>query len=181
MANLKQFNSNPTSNGAVITASYDDGSNLQFTTDKQSSDFMLSVVQELAIANDRIVAAENRASAVMRTGDRQRKRATVDEGLPTKIDPQFMRLVRIVCPRYNEADQGDDPRLVAMDVLRYAPVDAYSAVCGDPLAELQLNQAIPILEQVGDYMKANDIKPKIYGSDVIKAIGDSAKKLWGHK
>ncbi|EHL86541.1 XRE family transcriptional regulator [Enterobacter cloacae complex sp. 2024EL-00215] len=184
MPNLKQFNAQPVANGVVITANYDDGSTISFPTDKQSSDFMTSIVQALASANDRIIAAENRAAAANRTADRMYKR-TVDsseDGLPTKIDPQFMRLVRAVCPRYDEASQGDDPRLVALDVLRYAPVTAFSAVCNESLADLQPNRAIEILEQVGDYMKANGIDPKPYTSaDTIRAIGDSAKKFWSKK
>jgi len=180
MPNLTRFNATPSNSGVVITASYDDGTTLQFPTDAQSSDFMISIVQTLSAANDRIIAAENRAAALIRTGDRKNKRTADSDDLPTKVDPQFMRIVRAVCPRYNEASQDDDPRLVALDVLRYAPVDAYSAVCNEALSNLQLNQAIQILEQVGDYMKANNIKPKPFDAgESIRAVTDSAAKLWG--
>ncbi|HEM7577731.1 TPA: XRE family transcriptional regulator [Serratia marcescens] len=184
MANLKQFSTTPVENGVVINARYDDDSSISFQTDKQSSEFIISVVRELAAACDRVIAAENRAAAANRTADRMRMRTgdSYDEAQPTKIDPQFMRLVRAVCPKYDEASQDDDPRLVALDVLRYAPVTAFSAVCNESLADLQPSNAITILEQVGDYMKANNIDPKPYtAADTIKAIGDSAKKLWGKK
>ncbi|WP_134706612.1 XRE family transcriptional regulator [Rahnella sp. CJA17(1/100)] len=182
MPNLTKFNATPSNSGVVITASYDDGTTLQFPTDAQSSEFMISIVQTLSTANERIIAAENRAAAAIRTGDRKNRRTTDSDDVPTKVDPQFMRIVRAVCPRYNEASQDDDPRLVALDVLRYAPVDAYSAVCNEALSNLQLNQSIQILEQVGDYMKANDIQPKPFDtSEAIKSVADAVDKFWGRK
>ncbi|HCT8014894.1 TPA: XRE family transcriptional regulator [Klebsiella pneumoniae] len=185
MPNLKQFNAQPVANGVVITANYDDGSSISFPTDKQSSEFMTSIVQALATANDRIIAVENRAAAERRTADRKYKRTgdSLENGsAPTTCDAEFMRLVRAVCPKYNENTKDDDPRLVALDVLRYAPAEAFSAAYSRPMSEIQLSDAIDVLAQVGDYMKANNIEPKPYTTfDSIMAIGDAAKKAWGRK
>ncbi|ELP0293571.1 XRE family transcriptional regulator [Klebsiella michiganensis] len=183
MPNLKQFNAQPVANGVLITANYDDGSTITFPTDKQSSEFMTSVVQALAAANERVISAENRAAAERRTADRKHKRTgdSFEKGeAPTTCDAEFMRLVRAVCPKYNENTKDDDPRLVALDVLRYAPAEAFSAAYSRPMTELQLSEAIDVLAQVGDYMKANNIEPKPYTTfDTIKAMGDAAKKRWG--
>lgn len=89
MPNLKQFNAQPVANGVVITANYDDGSSISFPTDKQSSEFMTSIVQALAAANDRIIAVENRAAAERRTADRKYKRTgdSYESGnMPTTCD-----------------------------------------------------------------------------------------------
>ncbi|HBM3271263.1 TPA: XRE family transcriptional regulator [Klebsiella michiganensis] len=182
MPNLKQFNAQPVASGVLITAKYDDDSTISFTTDKQSSEFMTSVVQALCAVSDRLIAAENRTAAERRTADRARTRTgdSLGNDTPTTCDAEFMRLVRAVCPKYNENTKDDDPRLVALDVLRYAPAEAFSAAYSRPMSEIQLSEAIDVLAQVGDYMKANNIEPKPYTTfDTIKAIGDAAKKRWG--
>lgn len=185
MANLKQFSATPSGNSVAVTATYDDGTSLQFQTDKQSADFMVSVVQLLATTSERLMAAENRAAAATRTADRMRKRtgdSFEENGNPTRCDAEFMRLVRVVSPKYCENSPDDDPRLVALDVLRYAPVEAYSAVCPKALPDIQLNEAIDILAQVGDYMKANNIDPKpTTDAERVRATNDAAAKFWGRK
>jgi hypothetical protein len=185
MANLKQFSATPAGNSVSVKAMYDDGTTLQFSTDKQSADFMISIVQLLSSTADRLSAAENRAAAATRTADRMRKRtgdSFAENGNPTKCDAEFMRMVRVVSPKYRENTPDDDPRLVALDVLRYAPVEAYSAVSQKPLSEIQLNEAIDILSQVGDYMKANNIEPKMLtDAERVRATNDAAAKFWGKK
>ena len=185
MPNLLQFSATPSGKGVAISASYDDGATISFSTDEQSANFMTSIVQALAAANKRVSAAENRAAAERRTADRKYKRTgdSYESGnMPTTCDAEFMRLVRAVCPKYNENTKDDDPRLVALDVLRYAPAEAFSAAYSRPMSEIQLSEAIDVLAQVGDYMKANNIEPKPYTTfDSIMAIGDAAKKAWGGK
>ncbi|CAI6166709.1 TPA: XRE family transcriptional regulator [Klebsiella pneumoniae] len=185
MPNLLQFSATPSGKGVAISASYDDGATISFSTDEQSANFMTSIVQALAAANKRVSAAENRAAAERRTADRKHKRTgdSYESGnMPTTCDAEFMRLVRAVCPKYNENTKDDDPRLVALDVLRYAPAEAFSAAYSRPMSEIQLSDAIDVLAQVGDYMKANNIEPKPYTTfDSIMAIGDAAKKAWGRK
>jgi hypothetical protein len=61
-------------------------------------------------------------------------------------------------------------------------VEAYSAVSQKPLSEIQLNEAIDILSQVGDYMKANNIEPKMLtDAERVRATNDAAAKFWGKK
>ncbi|MDM9660803.1 XRE family transcriptional regulator [Raoultella planticola] len=182
MPNLLQFSATPSGKGVAISASYDDNTTISFSTDEQSANFMTSIVQALAAANKRVSAAENRAAAERRTADRKYRRTgdSLENGTPTTCDAEFMRLVRAVCPKYNENTKDDDPRLVALDVLRYAPAEAFSAAYSQPMSQIQLSEAIDVLAQVGDYMKANNIEPKPYTTfDTIKAIGDAAKKRWG--
>ena len=177
MPNLLQFSATPSGKGVAISASYDDGATISFSTDEQSANFMTSIVQALAAANKRVIAAENRAAAERRTADRKYKRTgdSYESGnMPTTCDAEFMRLVRAVCPKYNENTKDD--------VLRYAPAEAFSAAYSRPMSEIQLSEAIDVLAQVGDYMKANNIEPKPYTTfDSIMAIGDAAKKAWGGK
>ncbi|HID5590842.1 TPA: hypothetical protein ACXESL_005716, partial [Klebsiella pneumoniae] len=60
MPNLLQFSATPSGKGVAISASYDDGATISFSTDEQSANFMTSIVQALAAANKRVIAAENR-------------------------------------------------------------------------------------------------------------------------
>lgn len=130
------------------------------------------------------------------TGDRLRRMYTRDSDMisrglngtsatstaPIAMNAEFMRLVRAVAPKYDSALPDADPRIVALDVLRYAPAEAFSAVHPTPMSEIQLDQAIDILEQVGDYMKANNIAPKIISTgDAIRSINADNATFWGKK
>ncbi|MDI8506919.1 XRE family transcriptional regulator, partial [Salmonella enterica subsp. enterica serovar Lubbock] len=100
----------------------------------------------------------------------------------TAMTAEFMRLVRAVAPKYDSALPDADPRLVALDVLRYAPAEAFSAVHPTPMSEIQLDQSIDVLEQVGDYMKANNVEPKILNTgDAIRSINADNASFWGKK
>lgn len=144
------------------------------------------------IANLATTLKQERATRIA-TGDRLRRMYTRDSDMitrsgsgasptstaPTAMDAEFMRLVRAVAPKYDNALPDTDPRLVALDVLRYAPAEAFSAVHPTPLSEIQLDQAIDVLEQVGDYMRVNNVSPKILSTgDAIRSINTDNASFW---
>ena len=179
MPNLLQFSATPSGKGVAISASYDDGATISFSTDEQSANFMTSIVQALAAANKRVSAAENRAAAERRTADRKHKRTgdSYESGnMPTTCDAEFMRLVRAVCPKYNENTKDDDPRLVALDVLATPRRSLFSSLFPSNVRD-SVKRCYRRTGAGGDYMKANNIEPKPYTTfDSIMAIGDAAKK-----
>ncbi len=167
-------------NGVVMFA---DGSEAVFTCNAQVA---------AIIANLATTLKQERATRIA-TGDRLRRMYTRDSDMitrsgsgasptstaPTAMNAEFMRLVRAVAPKYDNALPDTDPRLVALDVLRYAPAEAFSAVHPTPMSEIQLDQAIDVLEQVGDYMKANNIEPKILTTgDAIRSINADNASFW---
>lgn len=167
-------------NGVVMFA---DGSEAIFTCNAQVA---------AIIANLATMLKQERATRIA-TGDRLRRMYTRDSDMitrsgsgasptstaPTAMNAEFMRLVRAVAPKYDNALPDTDPRLVALDVLRYAPAEAFSAVHPTPMSEIQLDQAIDVLEQVGDYMKANNIEPKILTTgDAIRSINADNASFW---
>ena len=167
-------------NGMVA---YADGSEAVFTCSAQVA---------AIIANLATTLKQERALRIA-TGDRLRRMYTRDSDMvtrsgsgasptstaPTAMNAEFMRLVRAVAPKYDNALPDTDPRLVALDVLRYAPAEAFSAVHPTPMSEISLDQAIDVLEQVGDYMKANNIEPKILNTgDAIRGINADNASFW---
>ncbi|MCQ6967823.1 hypothetical protein MRO90_19050 [Escherichia coli] len=47
------------------------------------------------------------------------------------------------------------------------------------LSEIQLDQAIDVLEQVGDYMRVNNVSPKILSTgDAIRSINTDNASFW---
>lgn len=160
--------------------------------DGSESTFTCSAPVAAIIANLATSLKKERATRIA-TGDRLRRMYTRDGDLvtrsgsgisqtstaPTAMNAEFMRLVRAVAPKYDNALPDTDPRLVALDVLRYAPAEAFSAVHPSPLSEIQLDQAIDVLEQVGDYMKANNVVPKILATgDAIRSINADNASYW---
>lgn len=144
------------------------------------------------IANLATTLKQERATRIA-TGDRLRRMYTRDSDMITRsgsgasptstastaMNAEFMRLVRAVAPKYDSALPDADPRIVALDVLRYAPVEAFSAVHPTPLSEIQLDQAIDVLEQVGDYMKANNVSPKtLTTGDSLRQINTDNASFW---
>ncbi|MDQ9357061.1 XRE family transcriptional regulator [Escherichia coli] len=173
-----------TGEDGVVT--YADGSKEEF----QCSGTVATIIASLA------TTLEKERKMRIATGDRLRRMYTRDSDMisrglngtsatttaPIAMNAEFMRLVRAVAPKYDSALPDADPRIVALDVLRYAPAEAFSAVHPTPMSEIQLDQAIDILEQVGDYMKANNIAPKIISTgDAIRSINADNATFWGKK
>ncbi|MFN1150105.1 XRE family transcriptional regulator [Serratia liquefaciens] len=169
--------------GGTVEVTYADGESETLTCSRPVA---------LVIANLATTLKQERAARVA-TGDRAYRQSTRDSDMisrgsngasststaPTAMDAEFMRLVRAVAPKYDNALPDTDPRLVALDVLRYAPAEAFSAVHPKPLSEIQLDQAIDVLEQVGDYMKVNNVSPKVATGDAIRQINTDSAKFWG--
>jgi hypothetical protein len=165
----------------VVT--YADGSKEEF----ECSGTVATIIASLA------TTLEKERTMRIATGDRLRRMYTRDSDMvsrgdggnvstaPTAQNAAFMRLVRVIAPKYNDALPGTDPRIVALDVLRYAPVEAFSAVHPTPLSEIQLDQAIDVLEQVGDYMKANDVSPKVATGDANRRMNADNASFWGKR
>lgn len=174
-----------TGEDGVVT--YADGSKEEF----ECSGTVANIIASLA------TTLEKERTMRIATGDRLRRMYTRDSEsdmltrngngasptstAPTAMNAEFMRLVRAVAPKYDNALPGTDPRIVALDVLRYAPVEAFSAVHPTPLSEIQLDQAIDVLEQVGDYMKANDVSPKVATGDALRQMNADSAKFWGKR
>ncbi|ELV7959654.1 XRE family transcriptional regulator [Salmonella enterica] len=173
-----------TGEDGVVT--YADGSKEEFAC----SGTFATIIASLA------TTLEKERTMRIATGDRLRRMYTRDSDMvsrgpngapslstaPTAMTAEFMRLVRAVAPKYDSALPDADPRLVALDVLRYAPAEAFSAVHPTPMSEIQLDQAIDVLEQVGDYMKANNVEPKILNTgDAIRSINADNASFWGKK
>ncbi|MER1496692.1 XRE family transcriptional regulator [Enterobacter cloacae] len=163
-------------------------------TDGSEAVFACNPQVAAIIANIAMALKKERAKCVA-TGDRLRRMYTRDSdndmisrGLngasatstaPTAMNAEFMRLVRAVAPKYDSALPDADPRIVALDVLRYAPAEAFSAVHPTPLSEIPLDQAIDVLEQVGDYMKANNVTPKtLTTGDALRQINNDNASFW---
>ena len=119
-----------TGEDGVVT--YADGSKEEF----ECSGTVAAVIASLA------TTLEKERTMRIATGDRLRRMYTRDSDMvsrglngapslstaPTAMTAEFMRLVRAVAPKYDSALPDADPRLVALDVLRYAPAEAFSAV-----------------------------------------------------
>lgn len=173
-----------TGEDGVVT--YADGSQEEFAC----SGTVATIIANLATTLDK------ERKLRIATGDRLRRVYTRDSDMvsrslngapslstsPSALNAEFMRLVRAVAPKYDSALPDADPRLVALDVLRYAPAEAFSAVHPTPMSEIQLDQAIDVLEQVGDYMKANNVEPKVFSTgDAIRSINADNAGFWGKK
>lgn len=167
---------------SVVAVTYADGEIDRFTC----SNLVAGIIANLA------TALNKERTVRVATGDRLRRFYTRDSDdmlsrgasgysstAPTAMDAEFMRLVRAVAPKYDNALPDTDPRLVALDVLRYAPAEAFSAVHSTPLSEISLDQAIDVLEQVGDYMKTNNVSPKVATGDSIRQMNADSAKFWG--
>ncbi|WP_417642206.1 hypothetical protein [Enterobacter kobei] len=166
MPNIIRFNATPSENSVIITANFDNDTTIQFQTNKASADFMTSIVRDLAAANDRIIAAENRAAAASRTADRLRKKTGDQQPAGAGQQPQshgeFLKMVWKAVPSFTLGVERD-PRTIALDVLRFVPMAALKAASGYSLAEnIPLSDAISVLESVGAYMEVNGIQSKPY-------------------
>ena len=183
MKQIANVNLESDSAGGTVEVTYSDDTFERLTC---------SLPVALVIANLATTLKQERATRIA-TGDRLRRMYTRDSDMitrsgsgasttstaPTSMDAEFMRLVRAVAPKYDNALPDTDPRLVALDVLRYAPAEAFSAVHPTPLSEIQLDQAIDVLEQVGDYMRVNNVSPKILTTgDAIRSINTDNASFW---
>lgn len=163
-----------------VTVTYADGAQEQFGCSGKAAGVIANLATTLKESHSTKAKTADRWWRRSKTKDSEMlSRVSPTTTAPTVMDAEFMRLVRVVAPKYSEAFPDTDPRLVALDVLRLAPVEAFSAVHPTPLTEISLDQAIDVLEQVGDYMKANNIEPKKYGADVTRTMNADNAKFWG--
>ncbi|QXN84932.1 XRE family transcriptional regulator [Salmonella enterica subsp. diarizonae] len=155
-----------TGEDGVVT--YADGSKEEFAC----SGTVATIIASLA------TTLEKERTMRIATGDRLRRMYTRDSDMVSRGLSGAPSLS--TAPTAMTADA--DPRLVALDVLRYAPAEAFSAVHPTPMSEIQLDQAIDVLEQVGDYMKANNVDPKVLTTgDAIRSINADNASFWGKK
>lgn len=166
MPNMTRFNATPSGSGVIITANFDNDTEIQFPTDPASADFMTSIVKALAEANDRIIAAENRAAAANRTADRLKKRTgdqqPAGSGQPPQSHAEFLKLVWKAVPGFTVGVERNQ-ETIALDALRFVPIAVLKAVAGYTLPEnIPRSEAVSVLEIAGDYMAANGIKSKPY-------------------
>lgn len=169
-------------NSRTLAVTYADGDKEKL----ECSEPVAAVIANLATAlRDARTVKTATGDRAYRTRDSEvisRGATTATSTAPTAPDAEFMRLVRAVAPKYDNAFKDSDPRLVALDVLRLAPAEAFSAVWQSPMSQIPLDQAIDVLAQVGDYMKANNISPKaISTGDSIRQINADSAKFWGKK
>lgn len=166
MPNITRFNATPSGSGVIITASFDNDTEIQFPTDPASADFMTSLARGLAAANDRIIAAENRASAANRTADRLKKKTgdqqPAGSGQPPQSHAEFLKLVWKAVPGFTVGVERN-PETIAIEALRFVPIAVLKAISGYTLPEnIPRSEAVSLLEIAGEYMEANGIKSKPY-------------------
>ncbi|WP_446030281.1 hypothetical protein [Lelliottia amnigena] len=166
MPNITRFNATPSGSGVIITASFDNDTEIQFPTDPASADFMTSLARGLAAANDRIIAAENRASAANRTADRLKKKTGDQQpaglGQPPQSHAEFLKLVWKAVPGFTVGVERNQ-ETIAIEALRFVPIAVLKAISGYTLPEnIPRSEAVSLLEIAGEYMEANGIKSKPY-------------------
>ncbi|EKW0741138.1 hypothetical protein N0P44_001115 [Citrobacter freundii] len=166
MPNMTRFNATPSGSGVIITANFDNDTEIQFPTDPASADFMTSIVRALAAANDRIIAAENRAAAANRTADRLKKRTgdqqSAGSGQPPQSHAEFLKIVWKAVPDFTVGVERS-PENIAIEALRFVPIAVLKAISGYTLPDnIPRSEAVSLLEIAGEYMEANNIKSKPY-------------------